>query len=274
MKAPVWSHHESDASTTVQAAFQVAKSGAWATVDVPTRVRYLRLLVVLSLQAGTMKAAPPRPQGPEGRVEYGTYHPKMYRDAASLEIASTILRTLQMIVPPGHYSVQSLTTEDGDEPILQGQPEDIEVGVPVVVWVIGAAACTVASVLIAKVAGDVADRQLTRSEDTKKLMSAQAAAVEVVLKHAEREEKAGAPIPYEEPELTLLESLLKVQRRIVEKREAPLPTPFAGAGRSLDNAMNKVGTGLGVAVPLAVVGGLVFLIWSQSQNGRYMRHGE
>ncbi|HZX00742.1 MAG TPA: hypothetical protein VFF45_00715 [Bacilli bacterium] len=248
------------------AALQVAKSHAWANLDRATRIRYVRLLVVLSLQAGQMRSAPPRPDGPEGRIEYGIFHPRMYRDVESLEIASTVLRTLQMVVPPGRYSVQSVTTEDGAEPILQGRPTEVDVGTPLVLWIIGAAACTIASVLIAKVAGDVVDRQLTRSEDTKKLMSSQAAAVEVVLKHAEREEKAGTQIPYEEAELILLESLLNVQRRIAEKRETPMPTPFAGAARSMDNALGRVGTGLGVALPLAVVGGLFFLLWSQSQR--------
>jgi hypothetical protein len=129
--------------------------------------------------------------------------------------------------------------------------------------VVGLAACTVASVLIAKVAGDVLDRDLIRRDDTRKLVAAQASAVELVLRHVEREERAGARIPYDEMELKVLESLLKTQRKLAEQRQTPLPTPFAGAARSLDHALGKVGTGLDIALPIAVAGGLLFLLWSR-----------
>lgn len=265
MASLTWSHTESDTQTTLPKALEAAKTGAWAALDPPTRARYLRMLVVLSLQAGTMKNAMPRPAGPEGRIEYGAYAAAQYRDRISLEIASTVLRTLQLIVPPGRYTVQSIRTEDGGAPfLLPGQPQEVEVGaLPLVVWIAGVAACTIAAVLIGKVAGDVVDRQLTRSEDTKKLVSSQAAAVEVVLKHAEREEKAGQSLPWDEAELMTIESLLKTQRRIAEKRETPLPTPFSGAAKSLDNAMGSVGRGLGMAVPLVIAGGILFFIWSR-----------
>ncbi|MCC6556024.1 MAG: hypothetical protein IT372_23935 [Polyangiaceae bacterium] len=260
----VWSHTDTDPGAVVQDMFRVAKSGAWATINQPTRTRYVRMLVALSLQAGLMKAAPPRPEGPEGKIQYDAYRPDMYSDRASLEIGSTILRTLLMIVQPGHYPVQSLRTEDGSEPVLHGPIGVFEAGaVPLVIWVVGLAACTVASVLIAKVAGDVIDRDLTRREDTKKLVAAQAAAVQVVLDHVQREDRTGSRIPYDETEIMLLESLLKTQRKLAEQRQAPLPTPFAGAAQSLDNAIGKVGSGLGAILPIAVAGGILFLIWSR-----------
>jgi hypothetical protein len=243
---------------------QVARTGTWASIDQQTRFRYLRLLVVLSLQAGLMKIAPPRPKGPEGRIEYGDYDPKHYPDISSLEIASTVLRTLQMILPPGHYNTQNVRTEDGDEPILKGPAQDIEVGAfPLVIWVAGIAACAVASVLIAQVAGDVVDRQLTRKEDTRRLISAQASAVEIVMRHAQREDEQGTRSPYNNTELMVLEFLLNIQRKIVDTRQAPLPTPFAGAAQSLGNAMSKVGTGFEMAIPIAVAGGIFFLLWSR-----------
>lgn len=264
MRTLVWSHIENDPRMTIPAALQVAKAGAWAGLDQSTRLRYLRMLVVLSLQAGTMKLSQPRPQGPEGRVEYGVYHPWMYRDSVSLEIASTVLRTLQLIVPPGKYQVEDILTEDGGDTFYRGTPVEVDTGAfPLAVWIVGAVACTVAAVLIAKVAGDVVDRQLTRSEDTRKLISSQASAVELVLKHAEREEKAGRSLPWEEAELMTIESLLNTQRRIAEKRNGPMPTPFGGAAKSLDSAMGKVGTGLGVAVPLAIAGWILFVLWSR-----------
>ena len=264
MEPLIWSHTESDTSTAVPAMLQVARTGTWASIDQPTRFRYLRLLVVLSLQAGLMRSAPPRPKGPEGRIEYGDYSPKLYPDISSLEVASTVLRTLQMVVPPGHYNAQNLRTEDGNDPILKGPAQDIEVGaVPLVIWVAGIAACAIASVLIAQVAGDVVDRQLTRSEDTRRLISVQSSAVEIVMRHSQREDEQGTRIPYDEAELRVLESLLKIQREIVDKRQAPLPTPFAGAAQSLDNAISKVATGIEMAIPIAVAGGILFLLWSR-----------
>ena len=264
MEHLTWSHTDSDTTASVPAMFQVAKTGAWASIDRPTRVRYLRLLVALSLQAGLMRSAPPRPKGPEGRIEYGAYDPKLYPDVSSLEIASTVLRTLQMIVQPGHYSAHNVRTEDGEEPILKGPAQDIEVGaVHLVIWVVGIAACAVASVLIAQVAGEVADRHLTHREDTRKLVSAQASAVEIVMKHVQREDEQRTQIPYDEAELMVLESLLKIQRKIVDKRQAPLPTPFAGAAQSLDNAVSKAATGIEMAIPIAVAGGILFLLWSR-----------
>lgn len=259
----VWSHTDTDPPTAVQETFRIAKSGAWASIDQPTRTRYVRMLVALTLQAGLMKSSPPRPDGPEGRIQYDAYRPDMYPDRASLEIGSTLLRSLLMLPQPGQYAVQSVRTEDGNEPVLHGPIGVFETGVPLVIWVVGLAACTVASVLIAKVAGDVIDRELTRREDTRKLVAAQAAAVQVVLNHLEREDRQGARIPYDDMEMTLLESLLKTQRKIAEQRQAPLPTPFAGAAQSLDNAIGKVGAGLGAIVPIAVAGGILFLIWSR-----------
>lgn len=256
-----WMHTETDAAATLRDSFSAAKAQAWERLSPDARARYLRFLVVMSLQAGTMRAAFPRPAGPEGRIEYGLYHPRMYRDATSLEIASTVLRTMQLIVPPGHYMLRSLRTEDGKPPaFLPGQSTEVEVGaVPLIAWVVGAAACAVASVLIAHVTADVVDRQLIRSEDTKRLVAAQASAVQVVLNHLQREEKAGASLPYDEAELLTLESLLKTQRRIAEKRQTPLPSPFDGASRSLDRAVG----GLSIGVPLAIAGGIIIFILTQ-----------
>ncbi|NUQ11368.1 MAG: hypothetical protein HUU26_03430 [Gemmatimonadaceae bacterium] len=260
----IWSHTDTNPAAVVPDMFRVAKSGAWASIAQPTRTRYMRMLVALTLQAGLMKASPPRPEGPEGRIQYDVYRPDMYLDRASLEIGSTLLRTLLMIVPPGQYAVQSVRTEDGNEPVLHGPIGVFEAGAfPLVLWVVGAAACTLVSVVVAKVAGDVIDRELARREDTRKLVAAQAAAVQVVLNHLEREDRQGARIPYDDMEMTLLESLLKTQRKIAEQRQAPLPTPFAGAAQSLDTAISKVGSGLGAIVPIAVAGGILFLIWSR-----------
>src|SRR5262245_8517114 len=182
-----WSHTDSDPSTTAKAAVQAARDGSWEQLDGPTRSRYLRMLLILSLQAGQMTHAYPRPQGPEGSIEYGTYAPGQYRDRQSLELASVVLRTPQLILPAGSYSAHQTTiTEDGGTPEMLGDAQSVDVGaVPILVWVIGIAACAIASIVVAQTAGYVVDRQLTRSEETKRLLGSQANAVDLLIQHAQ-----------------------------------------------------------------------------------------
>jgi hypothetical protein len=257
-----WSHNDSDAVTTAKAAVEAARNGSWEQLDAPTRRRYLRMLLILSLQAGQMIHAYPRPRGPEWPIEYGTYTPGQYRDRRSLEIASVVLRTPQLILPARSYSVlESTTTGDGEPAVTSGDAQKADVGaLPIVVWVIGIAACAIASIVIAQTAGEAVDRQLTRSEETKRLLGTQANAVDAVIRHTEREDKAGKAIPFSDAELETLRSLLKAQMAIAEKRETRLPSPFAGAAETLDDLGNTLKGGLEDALPWVLAAGGIYLL--------------
>jgi len=252
-----WSHSESAPGSTGREAIEIAKQGAWATLSPETRARYLRTLMILSLQAGLMTNAPPRPGGPEGRIEYGRYAPGQYRDRESLEAASTILRTPQLVLPRGAYPAASAKTQDGAPAVPEGEPIKVDVGaVPIVVWVVGIAASAIASIVLAQTAGEVIDRQLTRSEETKKLLGTQASALEILTAHASREQKEGKALALTDAEKAVLNGLFNVQMKIAEKRETPLPSPFAGAAQTFGNAANAIGKGVESFLPWALAAGV------------------
>jgi hypothetical protein len=197
-------------------------------------------------------------------VEYGRYEPGQFRDRQSLEIASVVLRTPQLILPTGTYSVMSATTNEGEPVILQGDGQTLDVAAPVVLWVLGIAACAIASIAIAQIGGDVIDRQLTRSEDTKRLLGSQANAVQVLMDHGKREQDARQAIPYTDAELAVISSLAKVQSTIAEKRQTPLPSPFAGAADKFGDAANAIKGGLADLAPWAVAAGVAYWLFMSS----------
>jgi hypothetical protein len=263
--ALIWSHTESEPGMTAVAAVQTAHSGTWESLDVPTRFRYLRILMILSLQVGLMTNKPPRPRGPEAPVEYGRYALDQFRDQQSLEIASVVLRTPQLVLPTGSYSVRSVQTTKGEGAITEGEGHPFDVGaLPAVILVLGIAACAIATIVVAQIAGDVVDRQLTRSEDTKRLLGSQASAVQVLMDHGGREDKAGHAIPFTDTELAIISNLAKVQTTIAEKRQTPLPSPF-GAAESLGNAAKTVTSGLEGLAPWAVAAGVAY--WFFTSKG-------
>lgn len=262
-----WSHTENDPATTAPAAIEAARNGAWASLDAATRLRYLRLLLLMTHQVGQMTSTPPRPRGPEGPVEYGIYQPGQYRDRQSLEIASTVLRTPQLVLPAGAYSVRSATTIDGEGVVTEGDEQTLEVGaLPVVVVVIGIAACAIASVVIAQMGLDVIDRQLTRSDDTKRLLGSQASAVEILANHAKREEQSGKAIPYSAEEIEVVNGLQKTQLKIAEQRQTPLPSPFKGAADAFGDAVKGVKDSLEGMTPWLIGGGVAFWLLSRSKG--------
>lgn len=262
-----WSHTDSDPHTTSRAAIQAAQGGAWESLDATTRARYLRMLMVLSLQAGTMTLRPPRPRGAEAPVEYGFYQPGQFRDQQSLEIASVILRTPQLVLLPGSYVVTNATTTDGGQAVLEGDEQHVEVGaVPILIWVLGVTACAIASIVVAQTAGEVIDRQLTRSEDTKRLLGAQGHAVDVLHNHADREDKAGKAIPFTEIETAVIDSLLKTQTQIANKRQTPLPSPFAGAAETLGNAAKTIKEGIVDIAPWALAAGVAYWFFTSKRS--------
>ena len=262
-----WAHTESNPQTTARAALKAAQGGDWEHLDAPTRLRYLRMLLLLSMQAGQMTRQGPRPRGPEAPIEYGIFQASQFRDQESLELASTVLRTPQLVLPSGSYAVRSAKTSDGDEALTEGDPQPFDVGaIPLVIWVLGIAACAVASIVIAQSVGDVVDRQLTRSEDTKRLLASQASAVQVLIDHAGREDKEGRAIPFTDAERAVINSLQGVQMKIAEKRQEPLPAPFAGAGSVLGGTAKAIKEGFEELAPYALVAGVAYWLFTRSNS--------
>jgi len=262
-----WAHSESDPQVTARAALDAAQGGHWESLDAPTRLRYLRMLLILSMQAGQMTRQWPRPRGPEAPIEYGIFRPTQYRDQESLELASVVLRTPQLVLPSGSYAVRSAKTSDGEIAATEGDSQMFDVGaIPVVIWVLGIAACAIASIVIAQSAGDVVDRQLTRSEDTKRLLASQASAVQVLVAHAEREDKEGRAIPFTDAERAVINSLQGVQMKIAEKRQEPLPTPFAGAANAIGGTAKAIKEGIEELVPYALAAGAAYWLFTRSNS--------
>src|SRR4051812_35743355 len=100
---PTWRYTDSDPNVTAQLAMATARTGTWASLDSATRIRYLRALLIITLQAGLLRTEAPRPSGPEGDPEYGAFKASDYPDDTRLFIASTLLRTPMLLVPGGTY---------------------------------------------------------------------------------------------------------------------------------------------------------------------------
>lgn len=246
-----WTHLEPEPAITGPAALQTAKLGAWDSLDPTTRARHLRALVVMSLQAATLRAEPQK---------LGTLSAASFADEEHNAAGAAVARTLMVIAPRGSALVaQNMMTKGGEPPIMLGAGETA--GAPLVAAAIVAAVAVVgaAAYLIGRYSGETADRIDFRETKTKQLVSTQASAIEVLAKHAEREKLTGKALPFTEEEKALLRSLEDAQRGIVNERHEPLPSPFDGA-RSLADLGHAATGVLEALLPLALVGGALYLI--------------
>jgi hypothetical protein len=265
-----WEFSDSAFASTVVAAMTTARTGAWDGLDGATRTRYGRTLMVLTLQGGRLGSPAPL-DGKEGFPVLGGYKASDYRDKDSLDIASTVLRTPLVLLPAGHYEIAAMRTTDGAAPDIIGPAQGADVALAPIVIVAALALVAVASCVMAKIAGDVTDRQNARSEQTRQLLASHASALDVLAQHTKREEQAKAPIPWAPVEIGVMEALFKAQTSILTREERPLPVPFeaasngvgsllAGGGGLLAGAGKGLESGLGIGVPvLAAVGAYLFL---------------
>lgn len=246
----VWTHLEPDPAVTGPAALQTAKLGAWDALDPTQRARHLRALVVMSLQAATLRAEPQK---------LGTLSAASFTDDEHNAAGATVARTVMLIAPRGPALVaQNIMTTGGQAPVMLAPGETaapwLAIAVVAAVAVVGAAAY-----LIGRSTSETADRSEFRETKTKQLLSTQATAIEVIAKHAEREKIAGKPLPFTEEEKALLRSLEEAQRAIVNERREPLPSPFDGAKTLAE--LGRVTTGfLESLLPLVLVGGALYLV--------------
>jgi len=252
-KGPLlWTHMESDPMSTGPAALQTARLGAWEALDPTTRARHLRAFVVMSLQAATIRNEP---------QQLGLLSAQSYPDDEHNAAGAAVARTLLLLAPrtPILISRGGLTV-DGQPPIETSDPGAGLGWMAVVLIGCAAAAAGVALGWFGSTTtAEKADAANFRDHKTRQLASTQAAAIDVLAKHAERERLAGKPLPFSDEEKRLLGTLEDVQREIVAERKQPLPSPFDGA-KHFGDVVQKATGFLEALLPLALIGGGFYLL--------------
>jgi hypothetical protein len=146
---------------------------------------------------------------------------------------------------PQPEPVRLATNGDGAPPISNaGNP--LLAGMAIVV---GAVAAVVVGIYVAQKAAEVIDRQLTRREDTQRLIASQASALRVLATHAKLEETAGHELPLTEAEQLALGNLQVIQNAIIANKQPPLPSPVPSGS----DVGQGVGQGMGFGMVLAAV---------------------
>lgn len=232
------------------AALATARSGAWKKLDKKALTRQFRAFVLMSLQIAPLRWEP-MPLGELGPHLYSTQE----RNAAG----SLVARTLLLLTPPG-LKVGSNVVSDESEPATGKIEEDTGVGVLVVLlW----AACALAAAWLGTTIADAAHAINFDDEVTKRLLAAQARAIEILTLHVERERIAGHELPFDEQERALLLGLEDQQRQLATLQRRPLPRPFEGATEFLRSAAKATTS----ALPLALAA-LVALFFLNQSNRR------
>jgi hypothetical protein len=251
-KGPVkWLHAELEPAIIGPAALQTARFGAWDALDLITRARHLRALVVMSLQAATLHAEP---------QELGALSAATYPDEEHNAAGAAVARTVMLIAPRGPALVsQNMLTHQGLPPVMVPSGETGAAPLVVAAIVLAVAAVGAAAYLIGRYTGETADRSDFRENKTRQLVSTQATVIEALTTHATRERLAGKPLPFTDEERRLLDSLEQTQRQIAEERHQPLPSPFDGAKSLADLGRSAAGV-LDALLPIAVIGGGLYLL--------------
>jgi hypothetical protein len=242
-----WLHREREFPKIAAEALETAKREAWGELDEKTRRRQFRAFVLLTLQIAPLSASP----GPLGQLGAHLYNTPE-RNAAG----SAIARTFAVLAPPGLRSTRDVTTDEAEP----GMPWS-ETGMPVLLAVALACVGSLAAAFIANTIGNAAHAINFDDETTKRLLSTQARAIEIMSMHVERERIAGRELPFDETERAWLLGLEDMQRQIVTMQRQPLPKPFEGATEFVRTAAMSV-------LPVAVVVLLAFFFLNQSKQGR------
>jgi hypothetical protein len=268
--AVTWEYTETAPAPTLRAALDAAQSGLWTGQDRVTRARHVRALAVGTLAAGRLAGlgglSTTTPEGTT--ISLGSYAVKDFADKAHLDVAVTVLRTPFFWLDHKPIAVRSCRSTDGEPAELFGESQNMEAGVAPFVLVLGAAFIALAVIAVAELVSDVIDRQNARLEDTKRLLAAQAKAVEIVTAHRSAEVTAGKALPYNEGELAIVRALGETQSQIAQKEKRPMTKPFSGASEGLGNllsgagsALDKTGSGLELLLP---IGGAVAIALAMS----------
>lgn len=256
----VWTH--SDRRHLLQAALEAAaraEARAWSDDDFEksdgTRISDLRALLAmtafaqaeLSTRAGDIKTreltgeSKPPPSGWPAEMSL----PDITKtDFASEDrsLASALLAQTWMLVglagagapnPETNPVLERFRTAEDSKPVelSTGIAPLAAIGVIVIV-AIAATAQTIATIYVAQKTAEVIDRELSRQEDTKRMVAQHTHATGLLLAHRSAEEKAGKDIPFNEGELTVLRGLASAQVEYAKKRDIPLasqvPLPSPG----------------------------------------------
>jgi hypothetical protein len=239
-----WLHTERDINAVSAAALDTAKRQAWAVIDKRTRIRQFRALTVLSLRVAALSPNP---------IPMGQLGPHLYSNADRNAAGSAIARTLVLLTPSHLQPASDIVSEEA-----QPARGVIETGFSPVITVLLITACAIAAAYLGtNIAREV--RAINFDDElTKRLLAAQARAIEIVSMHIERERLAGHELPFDETERSWLLGLEDLQRQLATLMQRPMPVPFQGATEFVRAATSFI--------PMALLG--IAAIWLLQRNER------
>ncbi|MDI1484734.1 hypothetical protein [Polyangium sp. y55x31] len=184
-------------------------------LDKKQRTRQLRAFVVMSLRIAPLSWRP---------TPLGQLGPHLYSTPERNAAGSAIARTLLLLAPGNLRPGSDIITEEGEPAI-----GTLETGVVHILTVLLVGAVAIAAAYLGSLAAQAIDAVNFDDEVTKRLLAAQARAMEILSIHVERERIAGRELPFDETENSMLRALEDVQRQMATLRRRPLPSPFHGA---------------------------------------------
>lgn len=202
--------------------------------------------MVLSLRVAAFSSTP---------IPLGQLGPHLYSTPDRNAAGSAIARTL-VLLTPGHLTPTSDIISEEAKP-AHGV---IETGAISVVTVLLITACAIAAAYLGATITRTARSINFDDEMTKRLLAAQARAIEILSMHVERERIAGRELPFDETERSWLLGLEDLQRQLSTLMQRPFPTPFQGATEFVRAATDLL--------PIALLGIAAFVLLRQQPERR------
>ncbi|MDI1444882.1 hypothetical protein [Polyangium sp. 6x1] len=218
----------------------------WLALDKKTRTRQFRAFVVMSLRIAPLSWRP---------VPLGQLGPHLFSTPERNAAGSAIARTLVLLAPESIRPGSDITTDEAEPP--QGT---LETGVVHVVTVLLVTAVAIAAAYLGTMVAQAIHAVNFDDEVTKRLLAAQARAMEILSLHVERERIAGRELPFDETEKSMLLALEDLQRRLATLRQRPLPSPFQGATELVKATTNFL--------PVALIAFAAFFLLRQQNERR------
>lgn len=241
-----WSHQDRNLASAGAAALETAKHGSWMTLGKKQRARQFRAFVVMSLRIAPLSWRP---------TPLGQLGPHLYSTPERNAAGSAIARTLLLLAPGNLRPGSDIVTEEGEPAI-----GTLETGVVHVLTVLLVGAVAIAAAYLGSLAAQAIHAVNFDNEVTKRLLAAQARAMEILSMHVERERIAGRELPFDETEKSMLRALEDVQRQLATLRRIPLPSPFHGA-----TELVRAST---TFLPMAVIVFAAFVLLNQQSERR------
>jgi hypothetical protein len=259
-----WTHTDSDpraalaAALTVQSFLTKPDGSPMSSQDRLRLVRSLGVATVYTMEAACSGGVPPAGEM-ETHLTLGTrpLRASDFPSRGSLYAASAVGRTFMLLADPGHHTVYSATTHDGDPAVLSEASTSFDTAFPPLVLgavlVVAALVHALAICFVAQKGAEVIDAKLANDARTDQMLATQAQAVALLDQHNERERAAGKPLPWAPNAQKLFDALTETQRDVARQTHSPLPDPFGGAvtkmgevgGKLADSALGIGGIALG-----------------------------